>query len=116
RGACTIDPEQGAADNPALIAFAAGRGLAVTHPIVAGRDNSESVRKVVAFTGQSLAGPPGAVSLLTLSPRAEDLLTGYSPTRLANVPAQNRRPAGGRSMGLAFALGNGRVVVLGEAV
>ena len=62
-----------------------------------------------------MAGPAGAVSLLTLSARAEDLLTGYGPGDLSRVPAEMRQPAGGRSMGLAFESGKGRVVVLGEA-
>jgi hypothetical protein len=115
RGAYTVDPEQGAGGNPTLIAFVPGHGLAMAHPIVAGRDSGETVHRVVAFTGQSLAGPSGAVSLLTLSEKAEDLLTGYSPGNLGHVPADHRRPAGGRSMGLAFTSGNGRVVVLGEA-
>jgi hypothetical protein len=115
RGAYTVDPEQGSKQNPSLIAFTPGHGLGVTHPIIAGRDSGETVRRVLAFTGQSLAGPPGAVSLLTLSDKAEDLLTGYHPGDLKHVPASQRRPAGGRSMGLAFRAGQGRVVVLGEA-
>ena len=115
RGAYTVDPEQAVDGRLSLIAFTPGHGLAVDHPIVAGRDSSERVHRVVAFTGQSLAGPPGAVSLLTLSAHAEDLLTGYGPGDLSRVPASQRRSAGGRAMALAFASGRGRVVVLGEA-
>jgi hypothetical protein len=115
RAAYTIDPEQGAIGSPTLIGFTPDHGLAPAHPILAGRDSSERVLRVVAFTGQSLSGPPGAVSLLTLSARAEDLLTGYGPRNLERVPREQRQTAAGRSMGLAFTLGEGRVVVLGEA-
>jgi 2-polyprenyl-6-methoxyphenol hydroxylase-like FAD-dependent oxidoreductase len=72
------------------------------------------VRHVLAFTGQSLAGPPEAVSLLTLSERAEDLLVQLGES-VRNVPAEKRRSAAGRSQALAIELGRGRVVVLGEA-
>ena len=46
--------------------------------------------------------------------RAEDLLVKLGES-VQKVPVEKRRPAGGRSMGLAFELGRGRVVVLGEA-
>ena len=35
--------------------------------------------------------------------------------KLREAPPSRRRPAAGRSQGLAFTLGRGRVVVLGEA-
>jgi hypothetical protein len=82
--------------------------------ILMGRDSSERVHHVFTFTGQSLAGPPAAVSLLTLSDRAEDMLVGLGEA-LRNVAPEKRMPAAGRSQALAFELGRGRVVVLGEA-
>jgi len=56
----------------------------------------------VAFTGQSLSGPADAVSLLTLSANAEDLLIRLGESA-RNVPADKRRAAGGRSQGLSCA-------------
>ena len=114
RAAYTADPRRSEGGGPTMLHYRPGQGLHAGHPIVTGRDSSERVRHVLAFTGQSLSGPPEAVSLLTLSPDAEDLLIHLGESA-RNVPREKRRPAGGRSQGLAFALGRGRVVVLGEA-
>jgi hypothetical protein len=114
RAAYTADKERNESGGPTILHYRPGKGLDGAHPIVLGRDSSERVRHVVAFTGQSLSGPAGAVSLLTLSPAAEDLLIHLGESA-KNVPADKRRAAGGRSQGLAFALGRGRMVVLGEA-
>jgi hypothetical protein len=114
RAAYTADTVRNESGGPTILHYRSGNGLHDTHPIVLGRDSTERVRHVVAFTGQSLSGPPGAMSLLTLSPSAEDLLIRLGESA-RDVPAEKRRPAGGRSQGLAFTLGRGRVVVLGEA-
>jgi hypothetical protein len=100
--------------SPGIIAFTPGRGLDTTHAITRGRDASERVRTVWTFTGQSLAGPPGATSLLTFGPTAEDLMVGFGGLR-GPVPDSLHARAAGRSQGLAFTHGRGRVVVLGEA-
>ena len=73
------------------------------HPVTAGRDSSERIRRVVTFTGQSLSVPSGAVALLQLAARAEDVIDGRS------------MPAAGRAQALAMRFGEGRVVVFGEA-
>jgi hypothetical protein len=114
RSAYTADTLQSADGNPTTIEYRAGRGLADSHPIMRGRDSTERVRRVVAFTGQSLAGPPGAVSLLTLSAKAEDIRARFGE-RVLSLGPERRQSAAGRSQGLAFTLGRGRVVVLGEA-
>jgi hypothetical protein len=114
RAAYTADKERSEGGGPTLLHYRPGRGLDDSHPIVLGRDSTERVRHVLAFTGQSLSGPPGAVSLLTLSAAAEDLLI-HPGESARNVPPEKRRPAGGRSQGMAFTLGRGRVLVLGEA-
>jgi hypothetical protein len=74
------------------------------HPITRGRDSSETIHRVETFTGQSLKGPPGSVGFLELAKTATD-----------RMPSGEIRPAGGRAQGVAFDLGRGRVVVLGEA-
>ena len=114
RNGYTVDPEQAFERNPSRIAFEAGHGLADDHAIVKGRNPDERVRRVVSFTGQSLAGPPGSTPLLRLSDEAEDLMVGLGEAG-PDVPAEKRRSAAGRAQGLAFTHGNGRVVVLGEA-
>jgi hypothetical protein len=114
RAAYTADEARHESGGPTILHYRPGKGLIDRHPIVLGRDSTERVRHVVAFTGQSLSGPPAAASLLTLSDRAEDLLIRLGEDA-RDVPKEKRRPAAGRSQGLAFTLGRGRVVVLGEA-
>lgn len=75
------------------------------HPILAGRGETERIRRVGTFVGQSLVGPPDAEILLRLGPEAVE----KAPT--GNV----KSPVGGRAQALALKRGRGRVVVLGEA-
>jgi hypothetical protein len=114
RNAYAVDPGRAVDGHPGLALFTADGGLDTTHPIVRGRDASERVRRVMSFTGQSLAGSDSARSILTFSPRAEDLMVGYGEAG-GNVPKDKRKSAAGRSQMLALGFGRGRVVVLGEA-
>lgn len=113
RNSYAIDTVQ-AAMGMSNIGYVPGKGLATDHPIVRGRDSSETIRRVVTFTGQSITGPPGASILLQLSDKAEDLMVGLGEAS-PDVPAEKRKPAGGRAQGLAFELEKGRVVVMAEA-
>lgn len=97
-----------------ILVFSRENGMLGEHPILHGRDQTEMVSRVKSFAGQSLAGPPGSTPLLRLSDAAEDLLVGLGQFTL-DVPSDKRKSAAGRSQGLAFAFGKGRVVVLGEA-
>lgn len=94
------------------------------HPIFAGRDASERVDSVTAFTGQSLDGPEGATVLLhmtdgarespdlpTLQALADRLDDAGAPEAVVAELSKPALPA----QGLAFTHGAGRVVVLGEA-
>lgn len=114
RAAYTADQVRAEGGNETILHYRRGTGLHESHPIVLGRDSTERVRHVVAFTGQSLSGPPGSTEILELSDKAEDLLIGLGEAR-GRVPPEKRKPAGGRAQGLAFAHGEGRVVILGEA-
>ena len=98
------------------------------HPIFAGRDPTERVESVTAFTGQSLEGPAAATVLLHMTDgarEARDLPTlqaladrleqaGETGTGAAEAVAELSAPAL-PAQGLAFEYGEGRVVVLGEA-
>lgn len=91
------------------------------HAITRGRDADEAVASVMAFTGQSLIPPEGAGVLMRLGPQAWEAATPQDAaavveavrTGASDNPAVHS--AAGRAQGLAFAYGEGRVVVLGEA-
>jgi len=114
RAAYTTDPDRTADGRTTILGYSAGRGLEGSHAIVRGRDSTERVHRVVAFTGQSLSGPDSAVSILTLSANAVDVLAALGED-LSKVKPERRRDAAGRSQALAFRYGRGRVVVLAEA-
>jgi hypothetical protein len=75
------------------------------HPITRGRDDSERIKRVVTFTGQSLKGPADSVAFLKLADSAIDRIP----------PDHKLVSAAGRAQALALAFGKGKVVVLGEA-
>ncbi len=118
-----VDPESG---NPGCLLFTRERDQIGDHPITRGRDSTERIQRVATFTGQSLQGPPGSVALLRLSESSVDIpLTpdarhadGTAPPPSADIPAdllaRGAVPAYGRAQAIAFTLGKGRVVVLGE--
>ena len=116
RSAYTLDPARSASGNPTTIAYTPGGGLDTTRVIVRGRAGDPLVRRVVTFTGQSLAGPAGATKLLALSDESYDAMVTYDEwQRHDTIPAASRKSAAGRAQGLAFELGRGRVVVMAEA-
>jgi hypothetical protein len=82
------------------LVFSRANGRLGDHPVL------DDVGSVMTFTGQSLDGPVGASVLLRLPPNAIEYVRAGEEL----VP----RPAGA-AQGLAFTLGKGRVVVLGEA-
>lgn len=104
----TIDPAFALPEMPnsATITFRRDQGRLGNHPILLGRNAKERIDVVETFSGQSLRGPSHGTPLLLLSDRAEDELP---PDHAQKVSAA------GRSQGLAFQHGKGRVVVLGEA-
>lgn len=117
RNCYTADPRRGARGSETNPIYEAGAGLDTTHAIVRGRDASERVRRVKTFTGESVAGPPGAVNVCALSDEAYDIRMSFVEFQRARgkVPKDARVPAKGRAQVIAFTLGKGRVVVSGEA-
>jgi S1-C subfamily serine protease len=103
----TFDPANSETGLPAQLNYSRVNRLIGDHPILTGRDGSERIDRVLTFAGQSLKGPEGAVALLKLSPSAVDQPGPAVPGRTG--------PGTGRAQGLAFTLGKGNVVVLGEA-
>ena len=102
----TADPQNADAGNASFIVYTRESGLLADHPITRGRNESERVNKVIAFTGQSLKGPAESFAFLKLADTAVDAM-----------PGQNTNPASaaGRAQGIAMEFGKGRVVVMGEA-
>ena len=117
RNSYTADPRRGAKGSETNPIYEPGAGLDTTHAIVRGRDASERVRRVKAFTGESIAGPPGAVKVCALSDEAYDITMSFAAFQRARgkVPKSARLSASGRAQVIAFTLGKGRVVVAGEA-
>jgi hypothetical protein len=112
-------------NDPTELIFSEHNHLLGEHPITRGRDNSERLHKLVAFTGESVTIPRGAIAILTLSQT-----TGEAPTRsdsqllFVDDPAKaqaNREsalakwPVRDHAMAIAFLVGRGRVVISGEA-
>jgi hypothetical protein len=100
------DPETG---SDSFIRYDRENKLLGDHPITRGRNDGEKISRVIAFTGQSLRGPQGSFSFMKLADTAIDV----TPAR-AGVE-EKQASAAGRSQGIAFKFGKGRVVVLAEA-
>lgn len=96
-----------------LVFSAANKSLG-EHVIIRGRGPAERVKRVRTYTGESLMGPPGSVELLMLSPVAQDLMLGMTGTP-GVIPDSLKRSAAGRAQAVAFTLGKGRVVMVGES-
>lgn len=102
----TYDQANSAPNSPSLLIFSRENQLLGTHPITEGRDQNERLNSVQSFTGQSLKGPEGSISILKLSDTAKD-----TPDREADSSVS----AAGRAQAIALKFGKGRVVVQGEA-
>jgi hypothetical protein len=79
------------------------------HPIISGRNETERIKFVLSFTGQSLKGPKNSVPFLLLSDQAYDVLNIEDRLKAKIISAK------GRCQGLAMEFGKGRVVICGEA-
>ncbi len=93
--------------------FTPQQGLAASHPIMRGRSSGEEIRRVRTFTGQSIRGPAGSVSLLTMPAGAQELTPDVVDPE--NRDKAKKGPVAHPDQGIAFGFGKGRVVVLAEA-
>jgi hypothetical protein len=103
----TTDPANADKDSndSGLIVYSRDNHLLAPHAITNGRSETERVNRVMTFMGQSLKGPASSESFLKLADTAVDNMG--SPVKSAS--------ATGRAQGIAYRLGKGRVVVLGDA-
>lgn len=108
---------------PTILVYTAEQNMLGEHPAIHGRNDAESVQRVVAFAGQSLSIPSGAFALMILSPtayeaNAQEYLRAAQQAARGALPGStipNGRSVAGRAQGVALTFGKGRVVVLGEA-
>jgi hypothetical protein len=96
-------------DNEGFIKYNRENNGLGTHPILDGRNPSERISRIIAFTGQSLKGPKDSVPFMKLSDTAIDAVIQIDGTVVS------RNSAAGRAQGIALKVGKGRVVVLAEA-
>ena len=102
--------------------FSRANGLLGSHAILQGRNAAESISTLRSFTGQSVSVPDGAAVLMQLSATAREARNredmDAEDTALRNSAptfGSTSTTVGGRAQGVAMIVGNGRVVVLGEA-
>jgi hypothetical protein len=108
------------------LVFSVENGLLADHPITRGQDEWEKIEGVATITGGSMEGPAGSVSLLRLSPTAVEWIPSSTPRAPSNTTPQaqakdfnpcqscDQISSAGRSQGIAFVFGRGRVVIIGE--
>ena len=78
-----------------------------SHPIIKGRNSSETVKRVQTFGSSTIIGPPGSINLLPLSKSSVDFMS-IDTRVISRVPVKTK---GMRSHGIAFDFGKGKVVV-----
>jgi len=101
--------------NPTRLIFSLDNGLLGEHVILRGKDRSEQVQRVLAFTGQSLSVPATATALLKLGSKATESFDPEDQRKVeAGMPAGTKVPEG-YAQGIAMPFGQGRLVVFGEA-
>jgi hypothetical protein len=102
--------------NPTYLVFSDRNGLLGDSAIIHGRNEAEGVHRVVAFTGQSLSIPSGAIALLKLAPSALDVDSDAGMRAVMSGEAHpDVHPVQDRAQAVALRFGKGRVAVFGEA-
>lgn len=101
------------------IVFSRANGSLAEHPISQGRDSTERINRVMAFTGNSLLAAGNGAAFLKLSDRALDFAPSAKIEKSGGdtktiVTYGNPASAAGRSQGVALRFGKGRAVILGE--
>jgi hypothetical protein len=119
------NPENFDHNDPTELVFSDKNGLLGNDLITRGRSEREHLRKLIAFTGESVTIPLGAIALLKLSPTVGEVHTREDVQPLYDedvVKAKRNLEESakkwritGRAMAVAFKAGQGRVVVSGEA-
>ena len=119
------NPDNFTSEDITELVFSNHNHLLGDHPITRGRNDTERIHKLVAFTGESVTIPKGATTLLQLSSTSGEVATGGElrplfdkdavKAKASREAALKKWPASGQAMAIAFAVGRGRVVISGEA-
>ncbi len=115
----SVNYDEGSGDTSQLF-FTRENNLMAEHPILKGRDATETVHSVMTFTGQSLSCSTDCVMLLRLGDsamnRPADIVVDKSggDTRVL-ITYGEASSAQGYAQAVAIEHGKGRVVILGEA-
>jgi hypothetical protein len=106
--------------DPSHIVYSRSNGGLVDHPITRGRTPSETIQRVLTFTGQGVSGPQSGVRFLSLTKTAvarpaEPVVERDGGDVRVHVQYGAPTPAESYAQGLALTHGRGRIVVLGDA-
>ncbi|MCL6099259.1 MAG: DUF4350 domain-containing protein [Bacteroidetes bacterium] len=106
----------------AQLVFSDINGLLPQSPIKNGRNEKERVHRVITFTGQSLFVVDTSSIVLKLSKTAKDIIPdstwekkSYIFFTITYTRFSDPMPSRGNAQCVALKVGNGRVVILGEA-
>ena len=92
------DSLQAVGGNATTIEFTLARGTLGDHPVMSGRNTTERINRIVAFTGQSLRGPANSTPLMILSDGAIDIPAEAVASRDQAAMKAEAVSAKGRSM------------------
>ncbi len=95
-----------------LIRYTRSDGTLADHVVTKGRNSSENVESVMAFTGQAFRLQSGGDALMTLGDQYEVLMPEVAWQFSSSTPKMN---ASGMLQGAVVQFGKGRVAVFGEA-
>jgi hypothetical protein len=102
------------------LVFARENGLLLDHPITQGREANEKLNRVMSFTGQSLKAPESGTPFLKLGDSAVNRAASIKVDKSTGdtrvlINYGEPEPAKGYAQAVALQIGQGRVVILGEA-
>ena len=105
--------------DPTHIVYSRSNGGVAEHPITRGWTSSETIQRILTFTGQGVTGPPSGVGFLRLTATAvarpaEPVVEREGGDVRVHVQYGAPVPAESYAQGLALTHGQGRVVVLGD--
>jgi hypothetical protein len=100
---------------PTTMVFSRENTFLGTHPLMQGRSDSEVIKRVVTFSGQSVSVPDGATALLKFSASAREAPTSIQLEAALNGQATDIPSVSSLAQAVVLKVGRGRLAVAGEA-